>query len=212
MSVFDIDFGKKQPLGFHPHLKANFQKFISNKAYLVVTLFFFIVVVSGINSTDFGYWGERLRIKLPFILLPFAFASMPRFRKKDYLTIFYFFLIILFGSTLLVGLDYWINYEKITDGLGRGRPIPTPVNHIRYSLMIAFGTIGGIVLWYRNFHWKYLWEKWLIIGMTGFLFFFLHVLSVRSGLLVLYASLIFLSFRYAYLEKKYTIGILSAIQ
>ena len=113
LSVFNIDLGKKQPLGFHPHLRQNFQKFFSNKAYLAVTLFFLIILFSGINSEDMSYWGERLRIKLPFILLPFAFVSMPRFREQDYLTIFYFFLILLFGSTLLVGFDYWVNYENI---------------------------------------------------------------------------------------------------
>lgn len=211
MSVFDLDFNKKQPVQFHPNLRQNFQKFTSNRVYLAVTVFFMLVLVSGIYSSDTNYWLERLRIKLPFLLLPFAFASMPSLREKDYLSIFYFFLIILFGSTLLVGFDYWQNYAVITDGLGRGRPIPTPVNHIRYSLMIALGNVGGLILWYRNFYWKFHWERWLILGMTCFLFFFIHVLSVRSGILVLYGSLVFLSFRIAFLQKKYMLGIAGAI-
>ncbi|MFT6320445.1 MAG: O-antigen ligase [Granulosicoccus sp.] len=211
ISVFELDFEKKQPLQLNSRLRSNWQNFISNKAYLVVTLFFFLILITGIYSSDMNYWLERLRIKLPFLLLPFAFASMPQLKEKEYLSIFYFYLILLFGSSLLVGFDYWQNYEVITDNLGKGQTIPTPVNHIRYSLMMAFSVIGGVVLFFRNFYWKWVWEKWLILGMTVFLFIFIHVLSVRSGILVLYASLLFLSLRFAFLQKKYLLGMTSVI-
>ena len=44
-----------------------------------------------------------------------------------------------------------------------------------------------------------------------FLFFFIHVLSVRSGILVLYASFLFLSFRFAFSQKNYLISLASVI-
>lgn len=211
MSVFELDLEKKQPFQLNSQLRRNWQTFISNKAFLAVTLFFFLILITGIYSADMKYLLERLRIKLPFLLLPYAFASMPRLKEKDYLSIFYFFLILLFGSAILVGFGYWQNYETITENLGKGQPIPTPVNHIRYSLMLAFSIVGGIVLFFRNFYWKWVWEKWLILGMVGFLFFFIHVLSVRSGILVLYASLLFLSLRFAFLQKRYLLGAASVI-
>ena len=211
MSVFELDFEKKQPLQLNSRLLSNWQNFISNKAYLVVTGFFLLVLITGIYSSDMNYWLERLRIKLPFFLLPFAFASMPQLKEREYLSIFYFYLFLLFGSSLLVGFDYYQNYELITENLGKGQPIPTPVNHIRYSLMMALSIVGGVVLFFRNFHWKWIWEKWVILGMTGFLFIFIHVLSVRSGILVLYASLLFLSLRFAFLQKKYMLGMASVI-
>ncbi len=211
MSVFELDLEKKHSLQLNSQLRSNWQTFISNKAYLAVTLFFFLILITGIYSADMKYLLERLRIKLPFLLLPFAFASMSSLKEKEYLSIFYFFLFLLFGSAILVGFGYWQNYETITENLGKGQPIPTPVNHIRFSLMMAFSIIGGIVLYFRNFYWKWAWEKWLILGIVGFLFFFIHVLSVRSGILVLYASLLFLSLRYAFLQKKYFLGAASVI-
>jgi len=211
MSFFELDFEKKQPLQLNSQLRSNWQNFISNKAYLAVTLYFFLILMTGIYSSDMNYLMERLRIKLPFLLLPFAFASMPQLKEREYLSIFYFFLFLLFGSAILVGFGYLQNYELITDNLGKGQPIPTPVNHIRFSLMMAFSIIGGVVLFFRNFYWKWVWEKWLILGMTIFLFFFIHVLSVRSGILVLYASLLFLTLRFAFLQKKYWLGITSVI-
>ena len=210
-TIFDWNWEKKFFLQINPNLKTNFQKFISNKSYLVVTLFFFIVLVSGIYSEDMHYWTERLRIKLPFLLLPLAFISMPKFNEKNYLSIFYFFLTLLVVSALLVGFDYWQNYEVITDGLGRGRPIPTPCNHIRYSLMMAFSIIGGLYLFFKKFYLKYEWERWIILGMTIFLFGFIHVLSVRSGIAGLYLAIVALSLRYAFLQKKYLVGLAAAL-
>ncbi len=211
MSVFELGLEKKKPLQLNSQLRNNWQKFTSNRAYLAVTLFFLLVLITGIYSADMKYLLERLRIKLPFFLLPFAFVSIPQLKEKEYLSIFYFFLILLFGSAILVGFGYWQNYEVITDNLGKGQPIPTPVNHIRYSLMMAFSIVGGIVLYFRNFYWKWAWEKWLILGMTSFLFLFIHVLSVRSGILVLYASLLLLSLRFAFLQKRYLLGVASVI-
>lgn len=211
MGIFELDLEKKQPLQLNSQLRKNWQKFISNKAYLAVTFFFFLILLTGIYSADMKYLLERLRIKLPFLILPLAFVSMPRLEEKEYLSIFYFFLFLLFGSAILVGFGYLQNYETITDGLGKGQPIPTPVNHIRYSLMMAFSIVGGIVLYFRNFYWKWAWEKWLILGIVGFLFFFIHVLSVRSGILVLYVSLLFLSLRFAFLQKRYLLGGASVI-
>jgi len=211
MSIFELNFEKKQPLQLNSRLHSNWQNFISNKAYLAVTVFFFLILTTGIYSSDTSYWLERLRIKLPFLLLPFAFASIPQMKEREYLSILYFYLILSFGSSLLVGFDYWQDYSIITENLGKGQPIPTPVNHIRYSLMIALSIIGGMILFVRNFYWKWTWEKWLILGMTGFLFFFIHVLSVRSGILVLYASFLFLSFRFAFSQKNYLISLASVI-
>jgi len=210
-AIFDWNWEWKFFLKINPNLKKNFQKFISNKSYLVITFFFFIVLLSGIYSEDMHYWTERLRIKLPFLLLPFAFFSMPKFEEREYLSIFYFFLMLFFVSALLVGFEYWQNYLIITDGLGRGRPIPTPCNHIRYSLMMAFSIVGGLYLFLKKYYLKYPWERWLILGLTIFLFGFIHVLSVRSGLVGLYIAIVVLSLRYAFLQKKYLIGIAAAL-
>jgi len=93
MSIFELNFEKKQPLQLNSQLHSNWQNFISNKAYLAVTVFFFLILTTGIYSSDTSYWLERLRIKLPFLLLPFAFASIPQMKEREYLSILYFYLI-----------------------------------------------------------------------------------------------------------------------
>jgi O-antigen ligase len=207
ISVFSFDLDKNFPVSFNPALKSNIKKLLSHKAYLSLTIFFFLILVSGLWSEDTHYLLERLRIKLPFLLLPFAFISIPSFTERQFLSLFYFLIILMFFSALIVGTNYLLDFENITENINKGKVIPTPMHHIRYSLMQAFGILAGIVLWWKRFYLKYKWERYFIAFITVFLFYFIHVLSVRSGLFVLYLSILFFSIRYIYLTRRYKLGL-----
>ena len=84
--------------------------------------------------------------------------------------------------------------------------MPTPRNHIRFSLTLALGIIAGAYLYWEKFYLKYRWEPKMILGVTAFLFVFIHLLSVRSGLACLYMAIICLSARHVYLTRNYWIG------
>ena len=207
IALFHLDFDKSIPLGFNPDLKSNVKKLFSYNAYLSITAFFFLVLVSGLWSEDTNYLLERLRIKLPFLLMPFAMASIPSFSKRQYLSLFYFLVVLMFLSCIGVGINYFLHFDQITETIRSGKVIPTPMHHIRFSLVLAFSILSGMVLWRKNFYLKYPWERYLIAFITIFLFYFIHVLSVRSGIFVLYLSIAFLSIRYIYLTQKYAVGI-----
>ena len=68
----------------HPQLAANCKKFLHRPDYLAVTLFFWLVLLSGIMTEDYGYWFERLRLKVPFLVLPFIFYQLPRLKTQQY--------------------------------------------------------------------------------------------------------------------------------
>ena len=207
IAVFHLDFNKSFPIGINPSLKSNFLKLLSHKAYLACSLFFIIVLISGLWSEDTDYLLERLRIKLPFLLLPFAIISIPNFSERQYLSLFYFLVVLMFISSSLVGMNYFLNFEAITEAISRGKNIPTPMHHIRFSLMLAFSVLAGFVLWWKKFYLKYKWESNFIALITVFLFYFIHVLSVRSGLFVLYLSILFFSLRHIYLTRHYKMGV-----
>lgn len=207
ISIFHLDFSYRFPLRFNPDLKSNFSKLLSSKDYLAVTVFFFLVLISGLWSEDTTYLLERLRIKLPFLFLPFVFISISPFNERQYLGLFYFLIVLMFFSSLIVGINYLLHFETITENINSGKVIPTPMNHIRFSLVLAFSILAGIVLWWKKFYLKYGWERHLIAAIIIFLFYFIHVLSVRSGLFVLYLSILFFSVRYIYLTRQYKLGI-----
>jgi O-antigen ligase len=207
MALFELQIeGQAVRFGFRQQLKGNVQGFLSNKAYLVAMVPFFIVLVTAFWSGDLDYTIERLRIKLPFLVLPFAFASIPRFKHREVLLVFYFLLATMTVACLYIGINYLANFEEINDLIGKGQPMPTPSNHIRFSLVLGFSIIGGAILFAQRFVLRYPWERWLIGGMTVFLFLFIHVLSVRSGILVLYLAVLFLSIRYVYLTRRFAMG------
>lgn len=194
-------------LGLNPELPSNFKLLFSKKSFLAVTFFFLLILASAFYSEDIHYTLERLRIKLPFLLLPLAFLSFPAFSQRQYYSIFYSLLVVASFSALLVGINYSLDYEAITESMLRGQAIPTPTNHIRYSLLLALSILSGAVLWWNNFYLKYRWERHLILGLSLFLILMIHILSVRSGLLVLYISAALLSLRFIFLSKRFWLGL-----
>lgn len=207
LAVFELKIdGPKVSLTLRSTLKENFRKFRQYKAWLAVSLPFLIVLISWPWSGDLSYELERLRIKLPFLALPFAFASMPALRKREVFTILYFLLVIMSIISVYVLLNFAVNFDAILAELGRGGHLPTPSNHIRFSLTLALTIIGGMALWAEKFHFNKPSERWFIGGLTVFLFLFIHVLSVRSGLVSLYLALLVLGFYYVFYKKRYLAG------
>jgi O-antigen ligase len=211
-AFFQIQYnGQQVKIGLRTDLRTNWQRYLSDKAFLAISLPFFLVLISALWSEDGGYTLERLRIKLPFLILPFAFASIPSLKKKEVLTVFYFLLLVMTVACLYVGMNYLAHFDEVNEMIGKGKPIPTPSNHIRFSLVLAFTIISGAALYVEGFYLQYKWERWLIPIATVFLFVFIHILSVRSGLLVLYLAIFFLSIRYAFLTRRYVlIGVVLA--
>ncbi|MCH8318780.1 MAG: O-antigen ligase family protein [Bacteroidetes bacterium] len=192
---------------FNPAIKSNFRNFLSNKPMIIISSLFILYLLSGIYSENFSFLLERLRIKLPFLFLPFAFCAMPRFSEKKYHGLFYCFFMLIFLSSLATFIYYLLDLKTINDAYKYAKVLPTHINHIRYSLMVCFAIIIGIHLYYKGFYLKYKFEKKLILVGTLFLVMFIHLLSVRSGLVALYLTLIYLIVRYVFYHKKFIAGI-----
>ncbi len=195
--------------GFNQALGKELADWKKNAAFLVIS-FYFLIVLFGIWQVegDYTYLLERLRIKLPFIALPAAFLGISRFDDRQVNGLLYFLLIFITLTGIGISINYLLNYDLINEMLSRGKPMPTPRNHIRYSLLVGVSIVGGLYLIKEKYFFKNPKERQLIIGLTIFLFLYIHLLSVKSGILCLYAALGVLCLRYIYLSKKYVIGFL----
>lgn len=196
-----------QKFSFNKTLWAKLTDWKNNAAFLVISFYFFIVLF-GIWQVegDYTYLLERLRIKLPFIALPIAFLGLPRFSDRQIKGLLYFLLVFITLTGIGICINYFLNYELINKMLSQGKPMPTPRNHIRYSLLVGVSIIGGIYLIKEQYFYKKPKERYLIIGLTIFLFLYIHILSVKSGILCLYIALGILCLQYIYLSKKYLFG------
>ena len=206
LALFDVQL-RPFKFGLHPKLKENWLGFWKSPIFWMPSLMLLLVLVGFLYSTDINYGFERLVLKLPFLGLPFAFYCLPRLSKRAYMGLFYFLIVILFITNVGIGINYLLHFDAINEGLLAGRPIPTPRNHVRYSLLLSMGIAAGGILYYHKFYLKCPSEKWLILCITLFNFAFIHVLSVRSGLVILYSSLLLGMLSLILLQKKYLMGL-----
>lgn len=196
---------------FTGNLKSNFKTFIENKVLLSITLVFFVYLLTGLYSENTDYFLQRMRVKLPLLALPFAIGTQQYFRKKDFYIILSVFIGVIAVSSFWVLANYAANFSEITQSLRHGKSIPVPYDHIRYSLMVAFCTIACIYLSWINPFQYIKWMRIAILFVAVYLFVFMHVLSVRSGLLAMYVSLFYISIWILVHLKKKAIGILAIV-
>ena len=186
--------------------KVKWQNFIGNKSYVAATAIFFLIAYSGIYSELTPFYWDRVRVALPFLILPFAFSSLPKLSERQFQLVLYFLVISVSVASVATLANYLSDYAFYNKQLEYGRPIPTPIHHIRFSLLIAFTVAVGLWLLVKNVVYQYAWERWVLLGLIAFLVVFIHVLSVRSGIAVMYSTLFCLSLQYVFKTKKYILG------
>lgn len=191
---------------FNKNITSNFKIFTQNRALLALTLIFFIVLISGLWSTNTAWLLDRLKMKLPFLLMPFAIVAIPNFSKKTYYPI----LAVFFWITVLICLYsislYILNYDAMNAAYKQGQVLFTPVMHIRFSLMVAYAIVIGYWLSVERFYFKFPIERWLLLIATAFLFIYIHILAVRSGLVSLYAVIAYFIIYLFIKSKRYILG------
>jgi O-antigen ligase len=156
------------------------------------TLFFFLYLLSVIYAGNISEWWSLTHMKLAFLIIPLAFAFLPSFTKRDYMLVMACLMLMTFWSSIWVQVAYFQNYYLFTTSLGFGGSLPTPTGHIRYSVIIAICMVLGLSFAIENMRIKFAWERW-VYGFLGiYFFYFLHLLSVRSGIMLGYAGIILL--------------------
>lgn len=191
------------------NLASKTKAFFKNKAFLFFLLIFILHFISIFWSSDLPYFWDRINIKLPFLLLPFAFLSSHKLRPQDYKLILNYFV----GCSLMAvfwSLGHFISdYQNYIEIYSKGQILPTPIQHIRFSIIIVLSV--AILIYFRLNEWvlKYRQEKYIHYLLIIFFVAYLHLLAVRSGLLCLYAILAYLFLYIIISQKKYKLGIAS---
>ena len=186
----------------HKNVLAHFKGFFKNPILLAIASLFFVYALSGLWSANTKYWIDRVWMKMPFLALPIAFVAIPRLSQSWYLGLYYIFILGLTGIALVVTVNYLIA-DDTQHTYSIGQVLNTPVPHIRFSLMIAFATLAAFHIGITRNIIKYKWEAMISLGIGIFLTAFLHVLAVRSGLLVFYVGIFLLVMYHSYRTKKY---------
>lgn len=193
--------------------KEYFKKYINvfrQPIYWLFMLFFIYLLIPYSECLDPEYLHQRLIIKLPFLFLPAAFLTYDR-RLKEYLPkLFTAFLGVLFIQFIII-IAYQLNASiETVDLLRVGKSINTPGSHIKFSVITAMVIV-------TNFYFLlFTKSKSTLISRIQLLLIiacalFLHYLSVRTGLVVLYIGILSLSIIYSIKKEKKVIGLAIAL-
>lgn len=185
-------------------IRLTFTTYIRRPAFYINALFFLVILLSGINSTDKEQWLNFLRIKIPFLILPFAFCGYTFFDRTFFNKLLFAFVSCMFISAICVMVNYGLHYDEINLRILSGGIIPVPFSHIRYTLMLVFSFFSLLWLWEQHI----ISRRHFLFIPALFLIIIIHVLSSRSAWLALYAGLFFYFIVYIYRSRKYLIGIL----
>lgn len=182
------------------------------KAFIAPIGIFLLFLISALCSTNMAAGWERIRIALPLLALPIAFMLLPPFPKRHYQELLSLYSYAMLVACTGVLINYWINYEEIQQLLIISKAVPTPNGeHIRFSLMINLAIYALLGLYVQSFYWKWQWEKWLQLGLILFFIITLHLLSVRIGIVILYANLLLTVFYFIATQRRYWIGLVLII-
>jgi len=158
----------------------------------VFTLFFFLYLVSIVYSGNVAEWWSLTHPKIAFLIIPLAFGMLDPFSKKDFMAVVLSMVIMAVWSSVWVQVGYYENFYLFNQSLGFGGSLPTPTNHIRYSVIIALSMVICLSFAIEDKRYRYAWERWVYGILALYLFYFLHILSVRTGLALGYAGILLL--------------------
>lgn len=144
-------------------------------------------------SYDIPYWEERVQTKLAFLVLPLAFGLIPAFSTQQLKWFTYITSLLLFAGCCFSYSFLWRDPQGVLNGYYTSKVMTTPAygDHISYSIFVAW-----FIIW-CGYIFPYLSGKASKIILTISIIFFiiyLHVLAVKSGLVIFYLAVILYAF------------------
>ena len=167
------------------------RRFFSTPLLWGMSLLFFIPLISGLWSADYNKWLEMVRIKLPLIVLPLAFAGAVNLPVKKWEWLAYIFILIITAGTAWSFFHYTKDIQTVNDGYLKAKTLLTPLHNdrIRFSWLVAVAILTACWLLYQ----KIKSGRLIVITLTviaTWLVIYLHILAVRTGLFSFYLAMI----------------------
>lgn len=176
----------------HPSYILQYLKLWKRNTFSMLCLAFFgSYLISGFWSSDTGFWWAATINKLPFVILPFAFFSIPLHKDKVQriiiLSVALMQLAVITYSIFQIAQD-WSHY---LEGYNVSKPIPTTKynDHIRFSLSLVLSVFLIVYLLMQQSRQMLsnIWRAILILVIIVFVGY-IHLLAAKTGVICLYLS------------------------
>lgn len=169
--------------------KINFFNRSGNTVLMFLAPILIIYLIGGFWTEDYPYWMDRIQVKIPLLFLPLGFFAIKDVLKRQSVDLVILLFIALCAATALGSFIYYLlHYAEITESYKHAKTIPTIIEHIRYSLLLSIACFASAQAYFQSSILKTNVQKRFIAALGIFIFVFLHILSIRSGLLALYST------------------------
>lgn len=175
----------------HSGLKKQLCTFLQTPLLWGMSLLLLIPLLSGLWSDDKQQWLDIIRIKLPLLFLPLAFAGPFVITKKQEELLAFIFITLITTGTLWCMYHYLQHTNEVNEGYLRAKSILTPLENdrVRFSWLVSVAILlAGWLAIEKQKEKKTISVVLMIV--TGWLVFFLHILAVRTGLFSFYLILL----------------------
>jgi O-antigen ligase len=172
---------------FHTDFKKHFSNFFSSPLLWGMSLLFFLPLLSGLWSADKNEWADIIRIKLPLLFLPLAFAGPFYLSKRQWDWLGYIFIGLITAGSCWSMFHYLSDAAVINESYLWAKSIVTPLenDHVRFSWLVSVCILLAGWLCFKNRKESKL-VFYFLGAVTIWLVIFLHVLAVRTGLFSFY--------------------------
>lgn len=180
--------------------KTTWQRFAADPYALGFSCLFLLPLVSGLWSEDLHQWLDVLRLKLPLLFFPLAFAGRWQItgRSAQYLAAAFIGVVFL-GCAWSLWQYAW-HLDEVHAGYLKAKTLLTPLenDHVRFSWLVSVAVIGCL-FFQENYGRKKTAPVWY--ALAAFFTLYLHVLSARTGLGSLYLFFALCAGRFLLTEK-----------
>lgn len=152
----------------------------------------FLYALQFIQSDHIPELWTRIIIKLPFVLFALAALYAQPMSKETFHLILKVYVGMVGTVSVFMFINYLMNFEAFNHLYAESSVMPGLMNHIRFSIMLAFAAYIAYYLLFNVQSFKLgTFGRNVFLCMLVFLIVFTHVYSVRGGLIAFYSLVLF---------------------
>jgi O-antigen ligase len=189
----------------HRNMGAQLRRLLREPVLLGVSLLFLVPLLTGLWSDNSSEWQGAMRLKLPLLFFPLAFAGSWQLSQKQWRILAFFFLAcVAMGAAWSLAM-YVSDLQKNNEGFHYAKTFATPLqnDHVRFSWLVSVAVLTIILLWQQSGRAL----RWLLGCLFLFFATYLHVLAARTGLGAFYITLAALCGRLAWQRRSVAAGL-----
>lgn len=185
--------------------KNQFRQFFKNKIALLLSSIYLLTLLGLIYTTNFEFALGDIRRKLPLLIFPIFLSGLQPFSKAE---IKLLFSVYVAGVIAASGWSIFVMLGGLNEEILDVRDLSRFNSHIRFGLEICLAIFGSFYFFKRTAIKK---EQLLWITSMIWLFAFLFIINLFTGVIVFFCTLFILLFTEIYYQKNSKIKVLSGL-